>query len=63
MEVLNTISHTRVWVEPMDTPEKTEPLAKIKAAFILITRFPVQLHIVYLLRYYTGKAGNVQETF
>ena len=36
MEVLNTISHTRVSVEPMLVPEKMLPLAKIKVAFTLL---------------------------
>ena len=45
MEVLNTISHTRVSAEPMLVPEKMLPLAKIKVAFICSLAFPFQLKL------------------
>ena len=49
MEVLNTISHTRVSAEPMLVPEKMLPFAKIKVAFIRsFTRFPFQFCCSYV---------------
>jgi hypothetical protein len=56
MEVLNTISHTRVSVEPMLVPEKILPLAKIKVDFILsFTRFPFQFWCMHVIKLFYRK--------